>query len=144
MGIIYSAAGNLTAESVIALFAAAILAAVLAITVLRAHKPGKAPADPLFELFKRENFEDQILVAAERRHRLRPPIHGQRAQMARLNEVWERDTREEAINEVARVLRMGQESSPVPARVLDPVATVEEAEWEEIRLLPPPPAARRA
>ena len=144
MGIIYSAAGNLTAESVIALFAAAILAAVLAITVLRALKPGKAPADPLIDLFKRENFEDQILVAAERRHRLRPPIHGQRAQMARLNEVWERDTREEAINEVARVLRMGQQSSPVPVRVLAPVAAVEEAEWEEIRLLPPPPAARHA
>lgn len=118
--------------------------------------------DPLKKLFDASTFESEFESIAERAARIRPRsiaasanLHGQRAQYARLCEVWERDTREEAIEQIARVMRASMDAAPAPLKVVkaDPVFdAIEwqaqcEAEWEEIKLLPPPapsPASQAA
>ncbi len=123
---------------------------VLGALKVRAAVRSREHANPLEDLFNTSTFDSQLQTIAERSAKLPPrpisrpaqPLHGQRAQYARLCEVWERDTREEAIEEIARVMRASMDTAPAPLKVVkaDPVfdAIEWQAEWEEIKLLPPP------
>ncbi len=107
--------------------------------------------DPLAELFDPATLDENLEHIARRSVRearraanVRSALYGQRAQYARLCEVWEREKRDEAIEEVARVMRAGKGARPEPVRTLKACEPAAETEWEELKLLPPPSPAHRA
>ena len=141
----------------------AVVLMAIAAFKLRSAVRSRENANPLGGFFASSSFDSQLQTAAKRSANMpprpisspAPALHGQRAQYARLCEVWERDTREEAIEQIARVMRASMDAAPAPLKVVkaDPVFdAIEwqaqcEAEWEEIKLLPPPassPASQAA
>lgn len=140
----YSIAGTFTADPFIGLVAAGILTGVLGPAIWRASARSKK-ADPLAGLFKRGTFASEADRLAEREHQPKAPLMGQRAQYARLCEIWGHDTRDQAIKDVARVMRAGMgASSPVEMRMRETAPIEVEIDWEEVKLLPPPSADSRA
>lgn len=142
-------AGDIVADPVYGLIAAILVVGVLTVWGIHSSEARRKAGNPLQGLFEASTFDNQLDTVAERalrapqRDRPQPaPMRGQRAQYARLREVWALDTREAAIEQVARVMRASNEPSPAPVRVMqaDPVFDAVEwpAEWEEVKLLPPP------
>lgn len=122
--------------------AAILVVGALSLWALRLALADKDAGDPLEGLFDSSTFDTRLDSVAERplRHpspRATPP-HGARAQMSRLREVWEMDTRAEVIEDVARVMRAGKGRVPAQVLTIDEVPAIAESEWEEVKLLPPP------
>lgn len=135
-------AGEFLANPAYGLIAAIVVVGALTCWVLYSAGVRRDAGDPLDGLFNPATFDSQFETISERAARAprRPvtPLRGQRAQFARLREVWQHDTREEVIEEIARVMRASKDASPEPTWVVnaDPVSDV--IDWEEIKLLPPP------
>ncbi|MHA7818903.1 MAG: hypothetical protein ACX930_04575 [Erythrobacter sp.] len=126
-------------------FVTVMVVGALSLWVLRSAFGDKEAGDPLQGLFDSSTFETRLDSVAERAapprtSRTMPPhaSHGARAQMARLREVWGMDTRAEAIEGVARVMRASKGRTPAPVEVIDHASAIAESEWEEVKLLPPP------
>ena len=141
--------GEILTDPYYGLAAATLVAGGLIACASFLFEKRRQSGDPLKKLFDASTFESEFESIAERAARIRPRsiaasanLHGQRAQYARLCEVWEHDTREEAIEQIARVMRASMDTAPAPLEIVkaDPVfdAIEWEVEWEEIRLLPPP------
>lgn len=145
--------GEILTDPYYGLAAATLVAGGLIACASFVFEKRRQSGDPLKKLFNASTFESEFESIAERAARIRPRsiaasanLHGQRAQYARLCEVWEHDTREEAIEQIARVMRASMDTAPAPLEIVnaDPVFdAIEweaqcEAEWEEIKLLPPP------
>lgn len=138
--------GGLTlCDPLLALAFGLVSVAVLGLAAQRLMRRQKRSADPLAGLFKRGTFTSEADRLAEREHQPKAPLLGQRAQYARLCEIWGHDTRDQAIKDVARVMRAGMRaSSPVEMRMRETAPIEVEIDWEEVKLLPPPSADSRA
>lgn len=133
---------NAAFDPVYAVVIAFVAVGALSLWALRSASAVSKADNPLEGLFEPSTFETRLDSVAERlpeRRRVRPAHpHGQRAQMARLREVWAIDSRDEAIEQVARVLRAGNGVAQAPVEVIDAAPALAESEWEEVKLLPPP------
>ena len=137
-----------------ALIVVLAVAGMVAGWTLREALARREQRDPLGGLFDRSTFDNHVDTVIDRPARPLPrtapppsaPLRGQRAQMARLTEVWELDTRAEAIEDVARVIRAGtgRAGASAPVRMTDIEPQIAATEWEEVKLLPPPPAPKAA
>ena len=142
--------GEILADPIYGLIAAGVLFGALGLGTIHISARKRDAANPLGGLFDASTFDSQLQTIAQRSAKLpprpisrpAPPLHGQRAQFARLREVWEHDTREELIEQVARVMRASKDAKSAPVNIVkaDPVfeAIEWQAEWEEVKLLPPP------
>lgn len=140
-------ASEAVAEPVYAVIAAAIVATMAVAWLLHSMARRRKASNPLKDLFDPSTFDQRIENAAERSARIprRPvPRHGQRAHMARLTEVWQLDAREEAIEEIARVMRVKKGATAAPVRTVTASGEITESEWEEVKLLLPPSATDRS
>ena len=137
-------AASALADPIYGLIAAILVVGGLTAWVLRTAFGSSDAGDPLEGLFDRSTFDTRLETIADRPVRVprrTAPLCGQRAQMARLREVWELDTRAEAIEEVARVMRASKDTAAAPVRMIDETSEIAESEWEEVKLLPPPASA---
>lgn len=125
--------------------AAIMVVGALCLWVLRNAIAAKDAGDPLRGLFDSSTFDTRLDSVVTRHVSRRPrrtiKLHGQRAQMARLRQVWEIDTRSEAIEKVARVIRAGKGQAPAQVHIIEEQSAATESEWEEVKLLPPPSKA---
>lgn len=141
-------ANSAAIEPVIICIAGIAVVLALGLWLLHSAHARRNAGDPLAGLFDPSQFDQRLESITQRpvvRHSRRiPPLHGQRAQMARLRELWALDARTEALDDIARVMRAGKGRQVAPIRVTGTATVVEDSEWEEVRMLPPPPASQAA
>lgn len=113
---------GILADPVVALAIGLVAGAMLATFVHLAVKSGAKRSDPLAGLFDRETFEHQVENAAKRASRpdrTEAVLRGRIDHLPQVGRVWGPESRAEAIEHVAQVIRAGVRKGDTVATVHD-------------------------